>query len=170
MIILCLLSGQLYTWSGDYARCLKSYPATPPQISLAKTAATRSGAAWLAHRTLQALWQTWLQVCSRPRPWTEVLLIGQSPRRTPANGLRSSIPSRTGATLPVQLPADTRHPRSALRHQPRVVAPSRNVLSAKGEPLRPPVRYHPRCHRYCQHAPSLVGARRYPSATGAKVQ
>src|SRR5438105_14699466 len=88
------LADQLYTWTDNHAPqaaqtdfcCLT--PAPPP--ATAPDAAARSFAPWFSHRALQTLCQTGLQMRPRPRPWPQVLPVGQSLQATAANGLRST--------------------------------------------------------------------------------
>src|SRR5215831_7454675 len=126
------LADQLYTWTDNHALqaaqtdfcCLA--PAPPP--ATAPYAAARSFAPWFSHRALQTLWQAGLQMRPRPRPRPKVLPVGKSLWATAANGLRSAGLSPRNHRISSQLSATPSDFGRDLRHQSRVVVPSRGIL------------------------------------------
>jgi len=82
------------------------------------------------HRTLQALWQAWLQMCQGTRPWPQVLLVRELPECAAANGLCSAEPSCGGQEISRPLSTRSRNLRADLRDQPRTAAPPRGALRA----------------------------------------
>jgi len=78
MHFLILLSDQLLTWSANGRYSVAHFAQTPRAIAEAN-AGVRDALARLADRALQALRQTGLQVCRRPRPWPQVLPVGEFP-------------------------------------------------------------------------------------------
>ena len=161
MIKLGAISGQLYTWSATHVGRIHRNASAATRIAVTGTPAFRRGTPRLAHRTLQALRQTRLQMCPGPRAWPQVLSFGESPERTAGDGVCAPGPIRASRRISRQLPPDSPPPRRALRHQPRALAPPRGVLSdGHGRDdhsahwlLRPPPRGYP--HR--QHARRLAG-------------
>ena len=65
-----LISDQLNTWSEFYARYSVIHFAQASRPIVAAYSGSGYAVARLAHRALQALRQTWLQVCRWPRPWS----------------------------------------------------------------------------------------------------
>src|SRR6266478_3936335 len=82
-------------------------------------------------RTLQALWQTGLQVCPGSRAWPQVLSVGQPTRRTAPDGLCSGGLLSTGLRVSPQLPASASTAGADLLPQSRVVTAPDEVLSLK---------------------------------------
>lgn len=82
MHLLVLLSDQFSTWSANGRYSVVHFAQTPGAIAEAN-AGVRDALARLSHRALQALRQTGLQVCRRPRPWPQVLPIRELPGRRP---------------------------------------------------------------------------------------
>jgi hypothetical protein len=128
-----LLSDQLMTWSAN-GRYSVVHPTQTTRPVAAANAGSGHAAEGLAHRTLQALWQTRLQVRGWPRPWPQVLPLRELSRPSSANGLRATGRScRRGATSGEFPPAPRDHRRD-LRDQPRTVTPPRGALRGPGEP------------------------------------
>ena len=94
MHLLVLLSDQFLTWSANGRYSVVHFAQTPRAIAEAN-AGVRDALARLSHRALQALRQTGLQVCRRPRPWPQVLPIRELSRPPAANGLRATSRSYT---------------------------------------------------------------------------
>lgn len=157
-------SDQSDTWSALHAGRIRCRLATAPQNALASAAPAGGRAAWLAHRALQALRETGLQVCSRARPRAKVLSFGESCGRTPRDGLRAPGDARPSRAVSGQSPPSARGPRGDLRDQPRAPAPARGVLSHAGERRHPPGHRplrHPICrHPHRQHARGMARDRR----------
>src|SRR5579871_1628794 len=98
-----LKSDQLYTWSdetGKRARCqLEKTPSSSPT----PTAPAQGDPARLADRTLQTLRQARVQMRRRPRPWSQVLSVGEPPGHTATNGLCAAGVSRSDRRVRRQL-------------------------------------------------------------------
>lgn len=157
-----LLSDQLLTWSVALAaavlyRVTKAPPGAPGPI----TPLTRR-AARLAHRAIQALRQSWLQMRRGPRPRPEVLPLGELPEATAADGLPAAGVLRPGTYRPRSLPKRPRDPRADLRDQSRAAAASRDALRCHGErdcDAHRRDRQSLREHFARQHAPRLARCR-----------
>src|SRR5260370_21891005 len=127
-------SDQLYTWSDiheERACCqLEKTPSSPR----APTAPTQGDPARLADRALQTLWQARLQVRRWPRPWSQVLSVGELPGLASANGLCAAGISRSDCRVRRQLSPSPRDLRGDLRDQPRVATPPGGALNRPYEP------------------------------------
>ena len=123
-----LQSDQLYTWSDGNTKTIDRWLAQTPSSAAAPTAAARCHLAWLSHRALQTLWQTGMQVCRRPRSWSQILSFGKLPGPATANGLCATGVLRADQRVPGQLPASARAFRTDLRDQPRTPAPKRGAV------------------------------------------
>lgn len=158
-----LLSDQLYMWSDRHDRRTHFRPQTTTQTPAAQTASPRVSPARLARRALQALWQIRLQVRRRSRTRAQVLPVRELPGEISPNGLRPPgrlCPSQRACS---QLSSSPRDPRTDLRDQPRIAAPSRGALRGSGESA-PNCAHHP--HRSAvwrcaprQHARDLARRR-----------
>src|SRR5258705_12717035 len=89
MHLLVLLSDQFLTWSANGRYSVVHFAQTPRAIAEAN-AGVRDALARLAYRALQALRQTVLQVCRRPRTWAQALPGRELSRPPAANGLRAA--------------------------------------------------------------------------------
>jgi hypothetical protein len=144
MDILDLVSDQLDTWSDHAKHTVVDFAQASCPVAAAN-AGSGYAAAWLAHRTLQALRQAWLQVCRRSRPWPQVLPVGELSRAPAADGLRATGRSRRHSRTLGELPPGPRDHRGDLRDQSRTVTPPRGALRDVGEPAATAA--HPLLHR-----------------------
>lgn len=123
-----IYSDQLYNWSAHerFDRCATPSPPGSGQTARATPVAHSSG---VAHRTLQTLRPSGLQVSTGPRARAQVLPIGQPSRRRPTrNGLRPPGVFPAGLRLLAELPESAPGARTDLQSQPRVVKTSSEVL------------------------------------------
>jgi hypothetical protein len=126
-------SDQSFRWSATYAEEILCRPTKAPSGSARQAAAPRCHPSRFSHRTLQALWQAWLQMRQGARPWSQVLLVRELPEFTAANRLCSAEPPCRDQEIPYQLSARSRNLRADLRDQPRAAAPPRGALRAHDE-------------------------------------
>ena len=126
-----LLSDQSLTWSA-HGRSSVVEVAQASRPVAAANAGSGHAAQGLAHRALQALRQTWLQMCRRPRSWSQVLSVRELSRAPAANGLRAAGALRAGQHLTGGLSARARDPGRDLRDQPGALTSSRDTLSECG--------------------------------------
>src|SRR6266478_1900820 len=108
-------SDQSFRWSATYAKEILRRPTKAPSSSTWQAAASRCHPSRFSHRTLQALWQAWLQMRQGARPWSQVLLVRELPEFTAANRLCSAEPSCRDQEIPRQLSTRSRNLRGALR-------------------------------------------------------
>ena len=162
MHFIALLSEQFLTWSANGRYSVVNITQASRAIAQAN-AGVGHALAGLAHRTLQALWQAWLQVRRWPRSWPQVLLVGEFSRAPTTNGLRATSRFRRGHRTPGELSPCPRDHRGDLRDQSRTITPPRGAIRGVGEPVaavahqlhRPAIGR--RTHR--QHARSLAHRR-----------
>jgi hypothetical protein len=155
-----LLSGHVYDWSArSFGKIIVSVTKAPA-IAVAKAPASGCGVARLADRALQALRQTGLQMCRRPRPRTEVLPVGEFSWRATADGLRASGTFGGHPRPRRQLPRGAHDARGGLRDQPRAVTAPRGALRTGGErnvaAAHPTDRRFRRCAAPRQHGRGLA--------------
>ena len=118
-------SDQSFRWSATYAEEILCHPTKAPSGSTRQAAAPRCHPSRFSYRTLQALWQAWLQMRQGARPWSQVLLVRELSEFTAANRLCSAEPSCRDQQTPRQLSARSRNLRAA--------APPRGALRAHDE-------------------------------------
>src|ERR1700709_583536 len=133
MHLLVLISDQFSTWSANGRYSVVHLAQTPRAIAEAN-AGVRDALARLAHRALQALRQTGLQVRRWARSWPQVLSVRELSRAPTANGLRASGRLRRRHPTFGELPQGPRDHRRDLRDQPRTITPPRGALRGLGEP------------------------------------
>jgi hypothetical protein len=131
MYFIIVESDQLVTWSDDTSEPIHRRFAEAPHRSLATVSFTPSAPPRFSHRAIQAMRQARMQMRRRPRPWPQVLSVGQLPGFAAANGLRSARVLCSNGRVSGQLSPITRDPRVDLRDQPRTAAPPRGVLKAR---------------------------------------
>ncbi len=134
------VADQLYTCTDDYALPAAQTDfccSAPAPTSAASAAATaRSSTPRFSHRALQTVWQARLQMRSRPRPWPQILSLGQSLRATTANGLHPPRLFSPDHRISGQLSSASSDFGRDLRHQSRTVIPARCILRNRHEPSR----------------------------------
>jgi len=133
MTLLVLLSDQFLTWSAHGRYSVVDFTQASRPVA-ATNAGSGYATAWLAHRTLQALRQAWLQVRRWARSWPQVLSVRELSRAPTANGLRASGRLRRRHPTFGELPQGPRDHRRDLRDQPRTITPPRGALRGLGEP------------------------------------
>src|SRR5713101_8354517 len=136
-------SDQLYTWSDineEKRACyrLEKTPSSPR----APTAPTQGDLTRLADRALQTLWQARVQMRRRPRPWPQVLSVGELPGLASANGLCTAGISRSDCRVRRQLSPSPRDLRGDLRDQPRTAAPPGGALNRRYDMSQVPSALH----------------------------
>ena len=154
-------SDQSFRWSATYAEEILHRFTKASSDSTRQAAAPRCHPSRFSHRTLQALWQAWLQMRQGTWPWSQVLLVRELSKITAANRLCSAEPSCRDQEIPRQLSTRSRNLRGDLRDQPRAAAPPRGALRTHDEHRffrthradRSPISKHDRR----QYARELVG-------------
>ena len=121
-------SDQLYTWSDANTEAAHRLTAKTPQRSPTPIPPASSDPARFSYRAVQTMRQAGLQMRRWPRPWTQILSIGQLSGVAAANGLCTAGILRANRGVPVELPPSSRDLRNHLRDQPRTASPSRGAL------------------------------------------
>jgi hypothetical protein len=133
MYFIPVKSDQLYTWSDENQETDDCRVAKTPQRSPTPVAAASRYPARFSHRALQTMRQAGLQMLRRPRPWPQILSVGQLSGLAAANGLRAAGILRPNGRISCQLPPGPRNLRGDLRDQPRTASPSRGALKGRHE-------------------------------------
>jgi hypothetical protein len=121
-------SDQLYDWSDNYWSSTFLITATKTKSPFAPASFLGGDSSRLAHRTLQAMREAWLQVRSGSRARSQALPVDQPAGRAASDGVCPPIQSGTGGSVSGELPECSAGARSDLRHQRRAFAPERGVL------------------------------------------
>src|ERR1700688_3076266 len=130
MYFTVVISDKLATWSDENPEPAHCRFAKTPQLSAAPVAPAASDSSRLAHRALQTMRQAGMQMRRRPRPWPQILSVGQLSGLAAADGLCAPRALRSDGRTPGQLPPRPRDSRGDLRDQPRTTAPPRGALGA----------------------------------------
>lgn len=159
-----LQSDQLYTWSDahtDRTRCCTSEASPCPCRSVAPASIDP---AWFAYRTIQALWQAWMQMCRWSGARTQVLSFRELSRPAAEDGLCASGGLQAGFRASRQLSTNQRDSGGDQRDQPRVASSPRSALRRHHEPAASPASYPARCGGWRRDSGQYVGrlARRNP--------
>lgn len=118
-----LVSDQLYTGSVAHENkdaCLPTKKTKDTDKPIASLGVDPSGN---AHRAVQALWKSEVQMCRRAGARSEVLLVRKQTGDSTRNGLCSLVLPRPGHRVLGQQPSCTENPRGDLRNQSRADAP-----------------------------------------------
>jgi hypothetical protein len=125
-----LQSDQLYTWSDEGLPTIHNRAAKETRRPPAAVAPAPRYSSWLAHRTIQTVRQTGMQMRRWPRSWAQVLSLGQLPGITSTNGLHPAGTARANDGVPGQLSSSPRDHGGDLRDQPRITTSARGALEA----------------------------------------
>jgi hypothetical protein len=125
-----IISDQLYNWSDHepppFCGCVAPTTSSTGQA----TGPVRTvHSPRVLDRTLQTLRQSWLQVCSGTRSWTQILFINQPARHSTADGLRANGAHSAGQRVPPQLPASAATAGADLQPKSRVITAPGEVLT-----------------------------------------
>jgi len=162
-----ILSDQYDNWSEILAETIAPISPEPTQISPAPAPPSLRPPPWLAHRTLQTLRQTRMQMCSGSRPRPQVLSLHQPAGSNASYGLCPAGGAQHRRSVHRELSLGPRNPRSNLLHQSRIASPQgasiekdrapRKVINLAGSSDRSPPGGHPRR----QHARAVAPSRSF---------
>ena len=124
-----VISDQFIKWSDTYETKIYSYLATKKKYSFTEPPSPGSYFAWVFDRALQALRQTWMQMCQWPGPWSKILSFGKQARHQTTNGLRSARFKTKGRRILGKLSKDKKYFRRTLRYQSRAFTSKGEVLA-----------------------------------------
>lgn len=170
--IIRILSDQYGYWSDIFSKTVDPNSPKPTQNSLAPTSSPLRAAAWLAHRTLQTLRQTRMQMRPGTRPRPQVLPFHQPTGSDTRYGLCPAGSSRHRRAVPRQLSPGPRDPRSDLQHQSRTASSQgasiekRRALRKLSKPGCCPYRSPPGGHSHRQHARTSPPSRTFTEPSG----
>lgn len=133
MKIPALVSDQSLNWSDNYDKNILDNSSKASLNTGSKATAAKRNHTRFAHRTLQALRQTQLQMCRWPRPRPEVLPVCNSIQGSSSDGVRPAGLSRSGRRIPGQLSFCPSDLRGNLRNQPRTSSSERKTLGVLRE-------------------------------------
>jgi hypothetical protein len=162
-----LISDQYDNWSDILAGTIAPLSPESTQEPPAPAASIGCHSTRLAHRALQTLRQTRMQMCSGTWTRSQILPLCQPAGSNAGNGLRSAGSPRHGCSLPRELSLSPRDSRSDLQHQSRT-APSQGASIEKrrvhGKPDIPdwsPDRSPPGGHSHRQYAGNLAPSKTF---------
>jgi len=162
-------SDQLYNWSANERvhSCIAPSAPSSGQTSGPDRAPHFS---WFAHRAIQTLRQSRLQMSARRGSWAKVLPFGQPGRRPTRDGLRPGGIFPAGLQLFAELPESPPGAGADMQYQPRVVAASSEVLigNAHGAFTLIPTRYRLGWDPRRQFLAELVAGRLGPGGPHSK--
>ena len=121
-----LLSDQYGYWSDIFTETIAPRSPEPPKGPPAPAAALGCHPSRFAHRALQTLRQTRMQMCSGTRTRSQVLPLHQPAGSNAGDGLCSAGGPRLGRSIPRELSFSPRASRQDLQHQSRT-APSQGA-------------------------------------------
>ena len=162
------LSDHFYNWSDSYETKINISSSPKAKNPAAQTSTTGSRSARFFNRTVQALWQAWMQVCPGPGPWAQVLFVSQQVWAKAPDGLRATGLPDKGQRVSGESPQNKDDPGRALRNQPRAFAPQGKVIARSPPSLRGQRdgNVSGRCRRdrnsFCQYARASSPIRFWP--------
>jgi len=120
-------SDQLYNWS-DNERVHSRIAPSAPSAGQTSGPDRAPHFSWFAHRALQTLRPSRLQMSTGPGTWAQVLPLGQPGRWPTRDGLRPGGIFPAGLHLLAELPESPPGAGADMQYQPRVVTASSEVL------------------------------------------
>jgi len=162
-------SDQLYNWSAN-ERVHSCIAPSAPSSGQTRGPNRAPHFSWLAHRAIQTLRPSRLQMSTGPGTWTQVLPLGQPGWRPTRDGLRPGGIFPAGLQLFAELPESPPGARADMQYQPRVVTPSSEVLigNAHGAFTLIPTRYRLGWDPRRQFLAELVAGRLGPGGPNSK--
>lgn len=159
------VSDQLYNWSLHECPFLRSITSKALFSGCPSCQAPEANTSWLPHRTLQTLWQTWMQMRSNPGTWTQILPVRELSRQEANNGLCAFGALTSGKPICEEPSASSRVARTNKSNQPRTLASQGSLLNTNA--CLHPQRFRFRAIKpgFCQHVAEL----RQGSATGCRL-
>jgi len=162
-----IISDQYDNWSDILAETIAPISPEPAKKPPAPSAALVCATPRLAHRALQTLRKTRMQMCSGTRPRSQVLPLHQSAGSNARYGLCPTGGSRHGRSIPRELSFSARDSRPDLQHQSRT-APSQGASIDKRRVYRKsyilgcfPDRSPPGGHPHRQHAGDIAPSKAF---------
>ena len=157
-----LSSDQYDNWSDILAETIAPISPEPAKKPPAPSAALVCATPRLAHRALQTLRKTRMQMCSGTRPRSQVLPLHQSAGSNARYGLCPTGGSRHGRSIPRELSLGPRNPRSDLQHQSRAASSQGTSIAKRRGHRKPDIpgcssdRSPPGGHPHRQHVGDLA--------------
>lgn len=147
-----LISDQLINWS-EYERCVVSLSTEKEEKFSKETTLIRSyGYQRIINRKIQALRETNLQMCSRSRPWSQILPIQKYSWKSSKDGIYSSERQGKNSSLCSEFHGHPKTVRRNLRNQSRALS-KRETISEDYENIIPTcVQLFFCCNCNCKHA------------------
>lgn len=142
-------SDQFINWSAQtYEGIDGQAPPATAETAHSAGSSRPPGAAWVAHRAVQAVWQARLQVCPGARAWPQVLSVREPGRGATADGVCAAGRGRAGSAEAGESPGVSGGPGGALRHKPGTAeAAGRAVVKKDDGPQQRGSRGWYRCGR-----------------------
>ena len=129
MIVNNSLSDQLYNWSDIHEESIYSTTTKKEKHACKKAFLDNASHFKRIHnRTLQAMWETRMQMCRWPWTWPKVLFISQPIRQKTGNGLCASRLQGTSNAIFKKLQTSSRHSGTNMQHQSRNTASQRTSV------------------------------------------
>lgn len=121
-------SDQLYNWPDRFEESSNNLAPTARASDPAPTVVEARVLARLFGRAVQEMRQAWLQMCTRTRSWSEVLLIGELSRTAPGDDLRAAGQRQPSQAIPCKPNGCPRAFGGDLRSQPRTLETTGRLL------------------------------------------
>ena len=161
MSVIGVISVQLGNCTDGFTTSENVFPSKTPHDPLQTHHHHRSAhLEGLTDRTLHPLWQTWMQVRKLPRPWSQILSVGQLSGSQTRARICASERSPASRGFARQLSDDQTDLRRDLEHQSRTAATQKRfVKNAHGYPtgLLYVVRNRCLCNLRSEYASAAVG-------------
>ena len=161
MSVIGVVSVQLGNCTDGFTTNQNIFPSKTPHSPLQTHPHHRSAhLERLTDRTLHPLWQTWMQVRTYPRPWSQILSVGQLSGPQTRTRICASEVSASSRRFPHQLSDGQADLRRDLEYQSRTAATERQVVkNAHGYPtgLLYVVGNHCLCNLRSEYASGAVG-------------
>lgn len=125
-----VISDQYRNWSDNYEKQISRISSEKAKNSFGQAPSSRCCSPRLLDRALQALWQTWVQMCTWSWSWPQALPVRQPGRGQTADGLCAAEVPRAGQRVSYKFPQDKTAPGRNMCDQPRASTPQGAIVNA----------------------------------------
>ena len=131
-----IFSDQFYNWTDTYERKVNRLSSPKTKNTFREATESTAYSTWVFNKALQALWQTWMQLCTWTWSRPQILFISEQTRAKATNGLCPPGLLGKGKRASGKLSKDKSYPGGTLRDQPGTFKTQGEVLGRAPPNLR----------------------------------
>ena len=127
-----IISDQLYNWSDYHEREIYNISSSKAKNTHTKTTLNRDQHhPWVFIGTIQAMWETTVQMCTWPWTWSKILFVSKPPWQKTGSGICTQRLCRTGRAVSFKFQKGKTHPGRNKQHQPGNSPAQRTIVEQR---------------------------------------